>query len=158
MDYNVLFIGFSQLMIIMIYSQAHDLYVPIFFILLQSKDQVAYYLALQMAINGSGWKLDAKTKTCDFERALLNALNEQFPEVETPTVGCLFHFKQALRRKLLSYRIPQDVIHELMGPNGLINILTIVPVAEIIPKVSYNYVRGLITNYHSYSIIYSFFI
>jgi len=126
-------------MIIMIYSPAHDLYVPIFFILLQSKDQVAYYLALQMAINGSGWKLDAKTKTCDFERALLNALNEQFPEVETPTIGCLFHFKQAIRRKLLSYRISREVIHDLMGPNGLINLLTIVPVEEIITKVSYTF-------------------
>jgi hypothetical protein len=135
MHYNIP--GFTQLMIIMIYSQAHDIYVPIFYILLQSKDQVAYYLGLQMAINGSGWKLDAKTKTCDFERALLNAMNEQFPESETPTVGCLFHFKQALRRKLIGYRIPNEVIHHLMGPNGLINILTIVPVDEIITKVSY---------------------
>lgn len=134
-------------MIIMIYSQAHDLYVPIFFILLQSKDQVAYYLALQMAINGSGWKLDAKTKTCDFERALLNALNEQFPETETPTVGCLFHFKQALRRKLLSYRIPHDVISNLMGPNGLINILTIVPVEEILTKVSFVKALSSITSF-----------
>ena len=126
-------------MVTMIYSSAHDLYVPIFFILLQSKDQVAYYLALQMAINGSDWKLDAKTKTCDFERSLLNALNHQFPEEETPTIGCLFHFKQALRRKLLGYRISREVIHALMGPNGLINLLTIAPVEEIITKVSYTF-------------------
>ena len=122
-------------MIIMIYSQAHDLYVPIFFILLQSKDQVAYYLALQMAINGSGWKLNAKTKTCDFERSLLNAMNEQFPEAETPTVGCLFHFKQALRKKLLQFKIPHEMISELMDDKGLINILPIVDPDELTTKV-----------------------
>jgi len=129
--------GFKQLMVIMIFNQALDTYVPIFFILLQSKDQVAYYLALQHAINASDWKLRPKTVSCDFEKGLLKAVEDEFrgtPEDPMEIIGCEFHFKQALSRKLEKLQIPKDVIFDLISASGLINILFVIPIEEIKTK------------------------
>ena len=38
--------GFYQLMVIMVYSTSHQMYIPIFFILLQSKDEVSNHYAI----------------------------------------------------------------------------------------------------------------
>jgi hypothetical protein len=65
---------------------------------------------------------------------LNNAIEEdQFPHETTGTsiIGCNFHWKQAIRRKLLSFKIPRDIISELMGAHGLINILPLVPATDI---------------------------
>ena len=97
--------GFTQLMIIMVYSKAHEHYVPVFYILLQSKLEKAYYHAIQQAICASDWLFEASSVTCDFEHALINAIDSQFPK--STKVQCYFHWKQAIRRKLLTdYRIP----------------------------------------------------
>lgn len=70
--------GFTQLMVIMLYSQPHDTYVPVFYILLQSKDESTYHLAFQLALCSSGLKLSPKTVTCDFEKGLVNAAKKVF--------------------------------------------------------------------------------
>jgi hypothetical protein len=88
--------GFTQCMILMIYSPATQMYVPIFWTLLQSKKQAAYYHALQMMICASNWQLEALTYTADFEVGLMNAIKLQFPEGKG--LFCLFHWKQAIRR------------------------------------------------------------
>ncbi|ETP28509.1 hypothetical protein F442_22198 [Phytophthora nicotianae P10297] len=44
--------------------------------------------------------------TCDFELGLVNAVRQQFAGV--PIVGCRFHWKQALRRKLIDLCIPKE--------------------------------------------------
>jgi hypothetical protein len=107
-----------------------------------------------MAINGSEWKLEAKTKTCDFERALINAMNEQFPEKETPSVGCLFHFKQAIRRKLLQFKVPSTLISELINKDGLVNILPIAKPSELKTKVNLLYITYIY--YINYFVLFYF--
>ncbi|KAF0990029.1 hypothetical protein HZS_2207 [Henneguya salminicola] len=39
----------------------------------------------------------------NFEKALISAVNHEFPE--SRVMGCYFHFKQALHRKLKKYRV-----------------------------------------------------
>ena len=107
-------------------------YVPVFFVLLQSKDEEVYQLALQACINSIARRFGALSVTCDFERGLIDALKLEFSEAFF--VLCLFHFKQAVRRKLLEFGIPKELISLLMDENGLINILTVIPVEEIVPK------------------------
>ena len=124
--------GFEQCLIVMVYDRSTSLYVPIFYVLLQSKLENAYFHALQLCISSADWQFTAKTITCDFEQVVLNAVEANFPSV--PVIGCVFHWKQALRRKLLAYHIPKDVISRLMGPDGLINILTHCPIEEIETK------------------------
>jgi hypothetical protein len=121
--------GFSQCLILMIYTSATDVYVPIFLVLLQSKHENAYYHAIQQCICSTEWKLEAKSKTCDFEQALIKALNCQLPNVDN--VLCLFHWKQCLRRKQVDLGIPLHLIHNLLAPGGPMEILTIIPINEI---------------------------
>ena len=136
--------GFEQCLIVMTYDPSTSLYVPIFYVLLQSKLENTYFHALQLCISSADWKFDAKTVTCDFEQGLLNAVKANFPL--SPIVGCVFHWKQALRRKMLGYRIPKDIISSLMSSDGLINILTHCPIAEIetkaVPYIRENFNEG----------------
>lgn len=64
----------------------------------------------------------------------MNSAKNQFPEAEL--VLCNFHFKQALRRKLVALRIPQDFI-------TAINVLTVIPISEVRGK-GIAYVRSKI--------------
>jgi len=121
--------GFHQCMVIMIYADAYKSYVPIFYILLQNRKETTYFHALQMVISATNWQLRGKTMTGDFEMALMNAIKSQFRD--GPYVGCLFHWKQAIRRKLVERNIPKDYISILMNE---LNILTVLPIEDIIPK------------------------
>ena len=121
--------GFFQLLIIMMYCPMYGVYVPVWYILLQSKAEIVYYYAIQQAICGSKWKMEALSYTCDFEQSLMKACKTQYPE--GILIGCFFHFKQAIRRKLIKFNIPMDVVHDLMKPGGLIELLTVIPIEEI---------------------------
>jgi hypothetical protein len=72
--------GFTQLMILMMYYPGTEMYVPVFFVLLQSKKANVYYHALQQCICASDWKLEAMTFTSDFEQAIMGELKHHFPE------------------------------------------------------------------------------
>ena len=43
-----------------------------------------------------------------FEKSLLNAVKYQFPN--SKIVGCYFHFRQALQRKMTKLGVPKEVI------------------------------------------------
>ncbi|KAG4240934.1 hypothetical protein PC116_g11102 [Phytophthora cactorum] len=79
----------------------------------------------------TGRLLEPATVTCDFEHGLMNAITEQFPLVKI--VGCLFHWKQALRRKMVELRIARPQISAVLRP-GVIDVLTIIPVDQIADK------------------------
>ncbi|KAG3074319.1 hypothetical protein PC121_g8400 [Phytophthora cactorum] len=61
----------------------------------------------------------------------MNAITEQFPLVKI--VGCLFHWKQAFRRKMVELRIARPQISAILQP-GVIDVLTIIPVDQIADK------------------------
>lgn len=76
--------------------------------------------------------------TCDFEVGLLKACQTHFcGTTQSPPariVACLFHFKQALRRKMIELGIPKPLIHSLCKSNGLLELLTVIPPEDIITK------------------------
>uniref|UniRef100_H3GZT0 MULE transposase domain-containing protein n=1 Tax=Phytophthora ramorum TaxID=164328 RepID=H3GZT0_PHYRM len=119
---------FRQCLIVMVKDLGVDVYVPAMYVLMDSKHQDAYWNALNFVIIQTGRLLEPATVTCDFERGLMNAVIEQFPLVKI--MGCLFHWKQALRRKMVELRIPQDQIAAALS-SGMVDVLTIIPVAEI---------------------------
>jgi hypothetical protein len=59
----------------------------------------------------------------------MDAIKKEFSD--PPIIGCLFHWKQALRRKMLDYGINKEAISELLATNGLLELLTVIPIAEI---------------------------
>ena len=97
--FRVVPVGFYQLLVLMVYSCAHNVFVPTWFILLPGKSEDIYHHAFQNAISASNWKLEASTVTCDFELGILQAAKTHFcGTTQSPPatlVGCLFHFKQA---------------------------------------------------------------
>jgi hypothetical protein len=121
--------GFSQCLVIMMYDPASHLYMPVFHVLLQSKEENVYKHALHLCVTTANWKIDALSICCDFESGLINAIQHQFSR--KPIIGCVFHWKQAMRRKLKDNHIPQPIITTLMGPDGLMNILTQIAICDI---------------------------
>lgn len=133
---------FYQCMIIMIYENATESYIPMFYVLMQSKYTGAYNAALYHCICHIGRnKFDAITVTCDFEQALITAINDNIENAVI--IGCLFHWKQAMRRKMLQLHIHETLISEIMDVNGIINILPEVPISDIetkaIPYIRQNF-------------------
>ena len=126
--------GFAQLLIIMVYAPMYDLYVPVWYILLPSKDEWVYREAIRAAINATNKKLTMKVSTVcmDFEKGLRNAVLANFPGVTD--LGCYFHWKQAMNKRLKELGVPKDIISSFLGPNGPLNLLTEIPIPEIIPK------------------------
>lgn len=108
---------FRQCMILMAYDDETELYIPIIFSLLQNSDDWSYWHFLHLCLIATDLKLDPSTITTDFEKPLLKAVNDQFPEATR--VGCLFHFMQALRRKLVKLHVPADQIYRAMGKEML---------------------------------------
>lgn len=61
---------------------------------------------------------------CDFESRLLRAIGDHNPNATA--IGCLFHFKQACRRKMLKYEIPKKECKIAMK-SGVLDMLTVIP-------------------------------
>lgn len=132
--------GFKQCLIFMIHDAASDVYLPVFYVLMSGKTEWCYWVAINYVLIATQLKLEPASVTCDFERALINAVQDQFPTASL--VGCLFHWKQAIRRKMIEFRLPEVQVRQLMTP-GVFDILTIIPINQI-EKVGIPFVRSLI--------------
>jgi hypothetical protein len=124
---------------------------------------VIYEYALYGIFQACGKAIYVCAWTCDFEKGLINAIRGQFGmrrDGITPsaTIGCNFHWKQCLRRQviqsahihnlsltyihlfcfqLIALDIDVAIVSELMGPDGLINLLPMVPIAEMRKAIAY---------------------
>ncbi|ETN03634.1 hypothetical protein PPTG_23761 [Phytophthora nicotianae INRA-310] len=132
--------GFSQCLIAMVYDPSVDVYVPLLYVLVNSKSQETYWRVLEQLIMASDRLLEPRDVTCDFELALINAVIEQFPTANI--VGCHFHWKQALRRKMIELKIPKEQIADAMK-SGKLDVLTVIPAEEVLDK-GLRYVRSII--------------
>jgi len=97
---------------------------------MQSKYLEAYKVVSSNIIFQKDWKLNPKSLTSDFEQPLMMALQQEFGK-DIPFIRCEFHWKQAIRRKLIIYTLPVD---DIIGKNAYVEILCIPPIDEIIPK------------------------
>ena len=95
-----------------------------------NKSQKMYRNALEWIFKLSGRRANPKTITCDFEQALLGAITRIFPY--SKIIGCLFHWKQAIRRKLLSLKFTneKEIVPHAMVKYSM-DILTVIPTNEI---------------------------
>ena len=86
-----------------------------------------YFHALHMMIHESDWKLNnPESFGLDFEQAEINAVTTQFPNAKKD--GCNFHWKQALRKKMIEFSMNTDQIAHLMQK---IDLLTVIPKDEV---------------------------
>ncbi|KAG4056787.1 hypothetical protein PC123_g8184 [Phytophthora cactorum] len=89
----------------MVYDPLTELFVPLFFTLATSQTQDLYNKLFQCIECAVGVKPSPKDVVCDFEDALIIAVRDHFPS--TRIIGCLFHFKQACRRKMKKYQLSE---------------------------------------------------
>ena len=68
------------------------------------------------------------TVTCDFKKALHNVVRTEFPTAIVN--GCLFHWKQAIGRKIPNLKFDKP-IDERMMTRFFLETLTIIPANEI---------------------------
>ena len=124
----------------MVYDIQTTVYVPVMYILMTGKSESMYWHALHWVIVCSGWRLEPFLVTCDFEKTLHNAVTGQFKG--TKLNGCLFHWKQAIRRKMIALKIDQEQISMAMT-TYVLDVLTVIPSNEIRSK-GIPYVKSII--------------
>ena len=124
---------FYQCLVVMIFDKSLQIYIPILYILMTNKSQKMYRNALEWIFKLSGRRICPKTVSCDFELALINAVQSIFPFAKI--TGCLFHWKQAIFRKLssLKFHNEKEIISYAMHKFSM-DILTVIPKNEIITK------------------------
>ena len=128
-------------LIIMVFDRAAYLYVPVMYILMTNENEYSYWYAFASVIPCSDWRIRVRNIHADFETALTNVAEKQFPEADV--IGCLFHWKQAIRRYLIS---KLGVLKEEIGyamKQGVLDLLTIIPMDEV-ENTGIPFVRSLI--------------
>ena len=70
--------GFKQCVVIMVYHPVTRLYLPVFYILLQSAKYEVYFHAIGAAIGQCDFMCEGISVTMDFEQGLIKAVTEQF--------------------------------------------------------------------------------
>lgn len=119
---------FYQTLVFMIYDRVNEIYLPVYWATVTGKTESCYrafLLAMKEDLKG---KFNPSTIGVDFESALINAVKEVFPNAKL--IGCTFHFKQAIRRKMLELGIPKDIVSYCMIP-GMVDLLTVLPPKDI---------------------------
>ena len=89
------------------------------YFLLEDQHTSSYTKALQILVQHCP-RVTVATVLCDFEQAEQNAMQEVFPD--TAIQGCLFHWKQALRRqfvKISEFHQDNTVKEDLQSIYGL---------------------------------------
>ena len=132
--------GFNQCLIFMIYHCMYNLFIPIAFMLLNSKLQAVYLEALSQLkrriIDQTGMNIRAITQTFDCEAGLGNAVREVLTRedgVVVPTILCNFHVKQAWYANAKAFHIPKEDRFTMFHPAGdcLFNTLFVIPTGDI---------------------------
>eukprot|EP00804_Cyclotella_cryptica_P029811 CCRYP_019331-RA/>CCRYP_019331-RA protein AED:0.18 eAED:0.28 QI:1855/0.6/0.66/1/0/0/6/0/167 len=72
--------------------------------------------------------LDPSYIGVDFELAFFTNVSIHFPEAKL--IGCLFHFKQAIRRKMKKLKFPNKEVDYAMR-RGVIDLLTAIPIKHL---------------------------
>ncbi|OWZ11092.1 LOW QUALITY PROTEIN: hypothetical protein PHMEG_00015947 [Phytophthora megakarya] len=115
--------GYKQCIIVMLHDRATGMFVPVYYVLSTSREKRAYWNIVHFIAQGTDQQIEPAEIVCDFEPALQNALQVQFPNAIV--IGCLFHLKQALRRAMKRFAIP-DVECTIEMTRGVLNVLTVI--------------------------------
>ena len=93
------------------------------------KTEACYDVAFFMLNNDLGGLFNPFIIGIDFERAFINMTRKHWPEATL--IGCFFHFKQALRRYLISeLRFPKEIVSMMMR-RGFLDLATVLPMEDV---------------------------
>ena len=112
----------------MAYDANHDIYVPCYYVLMTSKSERCYQEAFKCILADLDHQMDPAVVGVDFEPAFIKTARIFFPKALI--IGCFFHFKQALRRKLQKLGFPDQAIDHMMRW-GVLDVITALPKADV---------------------------
>ena len=125
---------FYQCLILIVEDDETDLFIPVSFFLVDTKESWAIWHFLNMSLQLSNCTLKPKSIMTDYEKGLVKTIKEFFPKSQI--FGCLFHWKQALRRKLLKLKINEKSVHIAMK-SGCLDLLSIINKKDIPTAINY---------------------
>lgn len=118
---------FYQCLIIMIWEPTLSIYVPVAWILMTGKTDECYWQAFNWLSNVVD-NLMPEFIGVDFEIAFFSQIKNHFEESDL--IGCLFHFKQAMRRKMVKLGIPEAELKFAMR-KGIVDLITVIPLDDL---------------------------
>ncbi|EGZ16351.1 hypothetical protein PHYSODRAFT_334540 [Phytophthora sojae] len=132
--------SFYQCVVLMVSDAASGVFVPSVYTLTTGKTHQLYQKLMRFMNDCTGSRLQPGSVVCDFEAALIDSVTDQFPHARV--IGCLFHFKQVIRRRMMKLRIrPQEI--SIAMEVGVLDMLTVIVPAHVDPH-GINYVSELI--------------
>ena len=134
-------IPFYQCLIVMVFDQSLRIYIPVAYILMSGKTEECYW----QAFNWLTLEVNDCNPFCvgvDYERASFLMVGLHFPE--TRLIGCLFHFKQAGRKKMVNFGILENQIKFAMR-RGVYDLLTVLPKEDLLKGIAF--VRTMIADF-----------
>eukprot|EP00804_Cyclotella_cryptica_P014847 CCRYP_021233-RA/>CCRYP_021233-RA protein AED:0.19 eAED:0.19 QI:1615/0.57/0.5/1/0/0/8/0/352 len=129
--FNIVPHPFYQCLIIMVFDARLRIFIPVAWILMTGKTNECYWQAFNWLCSAVDEIAPAYIGV-DFERAFFTQVSNHFAKADL--IGCLFHFKQALRRKMIKLGIPEEEVKFVMQ-KGVIDLITVIPVEHLNPKV-----------------------
>ncbi|OWZ04204.1 hypothetical protein PHMEG_00023929, partial [Phytophthora megakarya] len=114
--------GYAQCVVFMVHDRASGVFVPVFYVLSTSRTADSYWDMIHFIVQATDQQIEPAEIVCDFETALMDSLQTQFPNAIV--LGCLFHMKQALRRAMKRYAIPEAECLIAMT-HGVLDTLTV---------------------------------
>lgn len=129
---------FMQCVIIMTFDRGTLKYIPCCYALLTGKNEQLYCNLFHELVVLMEYNWMPSVITVDFEKSLISAVKHEFPQ--SRILGCFFHLKQALFRKLRKITRNSSFIHSTLDN---IELLTVIPSAEI--SFGIQYIKSLNT-------------
>lgn len=120
----------------MMFHPTIKIYTPIAWILMSGKTEECYWQAFNWLTSELGEDCNPYCVGVDFERAFFRQVKLYFPEAYL--IGYLFHFKQALRKKMADLGINEDQIKFAMRKE-MLDLLTVLPKED--PEKGLHYIR-----------------
>mmetsp|Transcript_22739 Transcript_22739/g.32493 ORF Transcript_22739/g.32493 Transcript_22739/m.32493 type:complete len:696 (-) Transcript_22739:100-2187(-) len=119
---------FYQLMIWIIFDHTIGAFVPCYWILMTGATAACYDSAFNMLRIDLGDEFHPFAIGIDFERNFINMTKKHWPRAHQ--IGCFFHFKQAMRRKLKNLGFPDKYVGNIMAP-GMLDLVTVLPAEDV---------------------------
>ena len=110
----------------MIFDMGTKTYTPVAWVLMTGKTEECYWQAFNWLTSIAD--IVASYIGVDFERAFFTQVAIHFPEAKL--IGCLFHFKQAVRRKMIEMGIPENEVKFAMR-RGVVDLITVIAKDEL---------------------------
>ena len=114
---------FYQCLIVMVFDASLKIYIPVAWILMTGKTEECYWQAFNW-LSSTAESIDPSYIGVDFERAFFSQAQLHFQNARP--VGCLFHFKQAARKKMIHIGILKEEVSFAMR-SGVFDLITVIP-------------------------------